>query len=87
MPDDNRISAEITDEVKAQVITKLQEALDLLPFLVNLSADEKRNIPTISTERGAMDETFSQEINPLFPPSGPAQRLFQEPPTKSKFLL
>ncbi len=62
MSNDNRISAEITDAVKAQVLTKFQEIKDLLPFLINLSAEEKRGIMTISTERGAMDEAFTSEM-------------------------
>ncbi|MES2660583.1 MAG: hypothetical protein V4689_18300 [Verrucomicrobiota bacterium] len=62
MSNDNRISAEITDAVKTQVLTKFQEIKDLLPFLINLSPEEKRGIVTISTERGAMDEAFTSEM-------------------------
>ena len=62
MPDDNRISAEITADVKQQILTKLGEISALLPFLINLAADERKRIPNISTARGAMDETFSQQI-------------------------
>jgi hypothetical protein len=62
MANDNLISAEITDEVKTQIRTKLQEIRDLLPFLINLTADERRRIPNISTERGAMDETFATQM-------------------------
>jgi len=62
MPTDNRISAEITDSVKAEVLTKFQEIKALLPFLINLSPDEKRAMTSIGTERGAMDQTFHSEM-------------------------
>ncbi len=62
MPNDNRISQEITDAVKSQVLTKLQEIKDLLPFLITLTPEEKRSILTISTERGAMDAAFTSEM-------------------------
>ena len=62
MSKDNHISEEISPEVKAQVLGKLQEVMELLPFLVNLSDGEKKGIATIGTERGAMDETFSAEM-------------------------
>lgn len=62
MPNDNRISATLTDEVKSQILGKIQEAMDLLPFLTKLDANEKRGIATIGTEREAMDATFSAEM-------------------------
>ena len=62
MSNDNRITAEITDAVKTQILTKFQEIRDLLPFLINLTPEEKKGIPTISTERGAMDEVFHSEM-------------------------
>jgi isopropylmalate/homocitrate/citramalate synthase len=62
MPNDNRISATITDEVKTQILGKFQEIMDLLPFLTKLDAGEKRGISTIGTEREAMDATFSAEM-------------------------
>jgi hypothetical protein len=63
MPNDNRISATITDEVKSQILGKFQEITDLLPFLVKLDANEKRGIATIGTEREAMDTTFNAEMS------------------------
>lgn len=36
--------------------------MDLMPFLINLTPDQKRAIPTIGTERGAMDAAFSSEM-------------------------
>ncbi len=62
MSNDSRISQEITDTVKAQILTKFQEIKDLLPFLITLTPEEKRGIITISTERGAMDEAFVSEM-------------------------
>jgi len=62
MPNDNLISATVTDEVKTQVLAKLQETRDLLPFLVKLDNHAKRGIATIGTEREAMDSTFSAEM-------------------------
>ena len=58
----NRVSAEITDAAKSQILAKFQEIRDLLPFLINLTPEEKMSIPTISTERGAMDEAFNAEM-------------------------
>jgi hypothetical protein len=71
MPSDNRVSAEITDSVKAEVLAKFQEIKALLPFLINLSTDEKRAMTSIGTERGAMDQTFHTEMaaHPDFVPS------------------
>ena len=63
MSTDNRVSAEITDSVKAEVLAKFQDIKTLLPFLVTLTKDEKKSISTISTERGAMDETFHTEMS------------------------
>ena len=62
MPNDNRVSATITDDVKNQILVKFQEIADLLPFLSNLGNDEKKGITTIGTEREAMDNTFNAEM-------------------------
>ena len=62
MSNDKRISEEITDETKTLVLAKFQEIRELLPFLINLSPGEKSGIPTISTERGAMDAVFHSEM-------------------------
>ncbi len=63
MSTDDRISAKITDGVKIQVLTKIQEIKDLLPFLINLTREEKQRIPTIGTELGGMDEAFTSEMS------------------------
>ena len=62
MPDDNRVSAELTAAVKTQILTKLGEITELLPFRVSLSPEERRSVPNMSTARGAMDETFAQQM-------------------------
>ena len=62
MPDDNRISAEITAAVKAQVLTKFTEILDLLTMLVNLTPEEKQRIPSIGPTRAGMVPAFMQEM-------------------------
>ena len=62
MPDDNRISAEITAAVKTQVLAKLSEIFDLLTMLVNLTPEDKRSIPTIGTARAGMVEAFMQQM-------------------------
>ena len=40
MADDNRVSAEITPAVQAQIQAKIVELGNLLPFRVHLTADE-----------------------------------------------
>jgi len=71
MPDDNRISGEITAAVKAQVLTKIQEIFDLLTLLINLARDDKRGIPTIGPERAGMIDIFIPQMtaNPTLVPS------------------
>ena len=63
MADDNRISAEITAAVKAQVLLKITEIFNLLTMLINLTADQRRSIPNIRTQRAGMVTTFLQEMN------------------------
>lgn len=45
---------------RAQPVAPSIEAL--LPFLLNLTAEEKSSLPKMSTIRDGMDETFSQEM-------------------------
>ena len=59
---DNRISATLAPADKATILTKLGEISDLLPFLLNLTADEKSSLPKMSAIRDGMDEAFSQEM-------------------------
>lgn len=71
MPADNRISAELAAAAKTQILTKIDEIHALLPFLVNLTEQESRSLPTIGAERTGMVEAFSLQINahPEFVPS------------------
>ncbi|MDD5037562.1 MAG: hypothetical protein PHE55_22775 [Methylococcaceae bacterium] len=62
MSNDNRISAELNDDVKQQIFTKISEIEGLLPFLFNLTPEDRRKIPHIATERGAMDEDFARQM-------------------------
>jgi len=59
---DNRISASISAANKAAILAKIAEIEGLLPFLINLTAEEKSSLPKMSTIRDGMDETFSQEM-------------------------
>ena len=62
MPQDNRVSAEITAAVKGQLLTKLGESVDLLPMLLNFTEDERQSTPGLGPKREAMVEAFSQEM-------------------------
>ena len=59
MPNDNRISATLSDADKAAVLAAFQVIKDKLPFRVNLSPEERQSTPTLGTQRGGMDEAFS----------------------------
>ena len=62
MPEDNRISAELTPANKALILTKLTEILDLIPFRVNFTLDERKSTPSIGPTREAMIPAFTQEM-------------------------
>jgi len=59
---DNRISATLSPTDKTTILTKLGEISALLPFLLNLTAEEKSSLPKMSAIRDGMDEAFSQEM-------------------------
>jgi hypothetical protein len=59
---DNRISAELTSVNKNTILTKLDEIAALLPFLLNLTLEEKSSLPKMSTIRSGMDEAFATEM-------------------------
>jgi hypothetical protein len=63
MSSDNRISAELAAEAKAQILTKLREIKALLPFLVTLTPKERKGTPTIGTERTGMVVAFTASMN------------------------
>lgn len=62
MPSDNKISVTLSNEDKAAVIAAFDTILGLLPFLQNLSPVERQRMPTLGTERTAMDQTFAAEM-------------------------
>lgn len=59
---DNRISAQLAPADKATIITKLNDIAALLPFLINLTVEEKSALPKMSTFRDGMDEAFAMEM-------------------------
>ncbi|MDZ4402145.1 hypothetical protein [Prosthecobacter sp.] len=59
---DNRISATLSPTDKATILTKVGEIQALLPFLLNLTTDEKSALPKMSAIRDGMDEVFAQEM-------------------------
>ena len=56
MPDDNRISATLADADKALILQKITEILALLPFLVNLTPDERQTFPKLGEKTLGFDE-------------------------------
>lgn len=59
---DNHISATLSPTDKATILTKVGEIQALLPFLLNLTTDEKSSLPKMSAIRDGMDEVFAQEM-------------------------
>jgi hypothetical protein len=55
MPTDNRISAVIAPADKAAVLAAIQTIRTKLPFLVNLSVDERSHLPKMSDKTVAFD--------------------------------
>ena len=56
MPNDNRISADVTAANKTAIMTKLTEINALLPFLINLTKDERIQLPKLGAASLAFDE-------------------------------
>lgn len=56
MPDDNRISATLADADKALILQKITEIRALLPFLVNLTPDERQTLPKLGEKTLGFDE-------------------------------
>ena len=71
MPNDNRISAEVTAANKTAIMTKITEINALLPFLINLTKDERIKLPKLGTGSLAFDEqcaSFMATAPNLVPP-------------------
>lgn len=56
MPNDNRISAEVSDADKATILTKITEIAALLPFLLNLTKNERISLPKLGPASLGFDE-------------------------------
>lgn len=60
MPNDNRVSAEITAANLTAILTKIAEIKALLPFLLNLTKDERIQLPKLGPASLAFDEAVAQ---------------------------
>ena len=56
MPNDNRISAEVTAAQVTAIMTKITEIKALMPFLLNLTKDERRSLPKLGPSSLNFDE-------------------------------
>ena len=63
MSNDNKISASISAQDMTDIMAAFATIKAKLPFLINLTMEEKRRMPTISTERGGMIDTFDSEMS------------------------
>jgi len=52
----NFVTAELTDAVKDEIITKIAEITALLPFVINLSPEERKQIPKMGDKSIAFVE-------------------------------
>jgi len=62
MPSDNKISVTLSAQDKADVLAAFATIREKLPFLQNMTPQERRRTPTIGTERSSMDQTFAAEM-------------------------
>lgn len=71
MPDDNRISASLADADKTLILQKIAEIRALLPFLLNLTPDERQTMPKLGEKTLAFDEKCASYMaqNPKLVPS------------------
>lgn len=71
MPNDNRISAEVTAANKTAILTKIVEIKGNLPFLINLTKNERIQMPKFGPASLAFDEqcaTYMASAPNLIPP-------------------
>jgi hypothetical protein len=71
LPNDNRISAELTAANVTAILTKFTEIKTLLPFLLNLTKDERIRLPKLGASSLAFDEqcqTYMASSPNLVPP-------------------
>ena len=71
MPNDNRISAVLTDANVDEILAGLDTIKSFLPFLVNLTPEERRSLPSMGTARAGMDTDFinAMTMHPELVPS------------------
>lgn len=70
MPNDNRISAVMTEVTKDLILTKLGEIRALMPFLLNLTPEERQELPKLGDKTMAFDHKCKtgMEQNPMLVP-------------------
>lgn len=71
MPNDNRISAEVTPANKVVALTKLTEFKAINPFLINLTKDERITLPKLGAASLQFDEqcaSYMASAPNLIPP-------------------
>ena len=71
MPNDNRVSATVSAADKALVLAKLTEIKALLPFLLNLTKDERIQLPKLGSASLLFDEqcaSYMASAPNLIPP-------------------
>ena len=62
MTNDNKISASISAQDMTDIMAAFATIKAKMPFLINLTPQEKTRMPNIGTERGGMVETFNNEM-------------------------
>lgn len=70
MPDDNRISASLTDADKQAILTAIATIKTKLPFLLSLTPDDRVAMPKMSDKSVAFDEkcaTYMDSLPALVP--------------------
>lgn len=70
MPDDNRISAELTEADKQAVLDAVTLIRSKIPFLLSLTPDERQTLPKMSDKSAAFDDkcaTYMDSLPALVP--------------------
>lgn len=65
MPDDNRISADLSAENKTTLLAALTTIRSLLPFLINLTPEDRMVMPKMGDKSMAFDEKVAGYMNTL----------------------
>ena len=70
MPDDNRISAELSEANKSLILQKIAEIRALIPFGISLTPEERQQLPKLGEKTLAFDEKCEgyMESNPTLVP-------------------